>query len=96
MREEAGVLGRQTLREVRRHEEAARLRLWAVGVLMKYRRCLWCREYFWAERTQKCCCPEHQTQRDNELHKKRLKKARERRAKLKEKILAKIMASGSV
>ena len=63
---------------------------------MKYRRCLWCREYFWAERTQKCCCPEHQTQRNNELHKKRLKKARERRAKLKEKILAKIMASGSV
>jgi hypothetical protein len=63
---------------------------------MKYRRCLWCGDYFVALRTEKCCCPEHQAARANEMDKRRKKKARERRAKLKEKILAKIMASGSV
>jgi hypothetical protein len=63
---------------------------------MKYRPCLWCRDYFWAERTQVCCCPEHQAARAAELDRKRKKKSRERRAKLKEKILAKLMATATV
>lgn len=38
---------------------------------MKYRKCLWCGEYFWATHRQVCCCPEHQDARADEKRRKR-------------------------
>lgn len=36
-----------------------------------YRRCLWCREYFWAHSLKtKCCCPEHQEARTADQNKR--------------------------
>jgi hypothetical protein len=51
---------------------------------MKYRPCLWCKEYFWAQHTEKCCCPVHAEERRKELDRKRKAKMRARVRKIKE------------
>ena len=55
---------------------------------MKYRKCLWCGDMFWAFGVEKCCCEEHRNARAAEKHKLA---ASERKAR-EEKIRAKLMA----
>lgn len=56
---------------------------------MKYRKCLWCGDFFWAYHTEKTCSEDCRRLRTNELTAKRQRKryAQEKalRAKLEEK-----------
>lgn len=58
-----------------------------VGVVMKYRPCLWCKEYFWATGTQVCCCSEHQEARNAEKNRKSKQRQLEREKRIKAKLL---------
>lgn len=57
---------------------------------MKYRKCLWCGDFFWATHTQVCCCPEHQEARTAEKRRKREAMAREKERRIRSKMEAKL------
>lgn len=53
---------------------------------MKYRKCLWCGDYFWAMGCEKTCCDDCRKRRTAELAKKSRQKRLAREARIRAKI----------